>query len=123
MPTSYRDFLGIAIRHDDAYGRMATMPASDRSGGAHAKLHGGSIAALLEQVSADRMRLAIDGDAAFAPVDVTIDYLRGGAMVETRAAAVVQRLGGRVANVLATAWQDDPDTPIAVARTIYLIHR
>ncbi|MCP4029370.1 MAG: PaaI family thioesterase, partial [Sphingomonas sp.] len=32
-------------------------------------------------------------------------------------------LGGRVANVEATAWQDDADKPIAAARMNYLIVR
>ena len=38
-------------------------------------------------------------------------------------AHAVTRLGGRVANVDAVAWQDDPARPIARARMNYLIVR
>jgi acyl-coenzyme A thioesterase PaaI-like protein len=49
--------------------------------------------------------------------------MRGGRDKPTFARGVVTRLGGRVANVEATAWQDDPAKPIAAARMNYLIAR
>ncbi|HEX8420699.1 MAG TPA: acyl-CoA thioesterase domain-containing protein, partial [Sphingomonas sp.] len=56
-------------------------------------------------------------------VGVTVDFMRGGRDKPTRAAGRVTRLGGRVANVEATAWQDDPTRPIASARMNYLLVR
>ena len=49
--------------------------------------------------------------------------MRGGREKPTRAQGIVTRLGSRVANVEATAWQDDPAKPIAAARMNYLIAR
>jgi len=49
--------------------------------------------------------------------------MRGGRDKPTRARGTVTRLGTRVANVEAVAWQDEPDRPIAAARMNYLIVR
>ncbi|MEO7169425.1 MAG: hotdog domain-containing protein, partial [Sphingomonas sp.] len=56
-------------------------------------------------------------------INVTVDFMRGGRDKPTRAQGVVTRLGTRVANVEATAWQDDRGKPIAAARLNYLIAR
>ena len=57
------------------------------------------------------------------PINVTVEYQRGGREKPTQARGIVTRLGGRVANVEASAWQDDPAKPIATARMNYLIVR
>jgi acyl-coenzyme A thioesterase PaaI-like protein len=57
------------------------------------------------------------------PISVTVDYMRGGSDRDTFAAAVVHRLGSRVANVEATAWQSERDSPIASARINFLLKR
>ncbi len=57
------------------------------------------------------------------PVTVTVDYMRGGRPRETHAEAVIERLGRRLANIDAFAWQDDRDTPIASARMNVLLER
>ncbi|NWP89582.1 PaaI family thioesterase, partial [Escherichia coli] len=57
------------------------------------------------------------------PINLTVDYMRGGRDKPTRARGLVTRLGTRVANVEAIAWQDEPDRPIAAARMNYLIVR
>jgi acyl-coenzyme A thioesterase PaaI-like protein len=49
--------------------------------------------------------------------------MRGGRDKLTRAQGTVTRLGNRVANVEAIAWQDEQDRPIAAARMNYLIVR
>ena len=49
--------------------------------------------------------------------------LLGGRDRETRAAAVVERLGRTIANVEAFAWQDSRDKPIASARINFLLER
>ena len=65
------------------------------------------------------------GDAVLAtrPVTVTIDYLRGGILVETRACATILRMGKRLAHLEAFAWQGDRDRPIASARMNFLLNR
>jgi acyl-coenzyme A thioesterase PaaI-like protein len=57
------------------------------------------------------------------PIAVTVDYMRGGVERDTFAAAVIQRLGTRVANVEAIAWQSERSTPIATARINFLLER
>ena len=57
------------------------------------------------------------------PVTVTVDYMRGGSDRDTFAAAVVQRLGARTANVEAVAWQSERSSPIASARLNFLLER
>jgi len=52
-----------------------------------------------------------------------VDFMRGGREKPTRAQGTITRLGNRVANVEATAWQDDRTRPIAAARMNYLIAR
>ena len=70
------------------------------------------------------LRHALGSDAAtIKPINVTIDYMRGGRERTIWAAGSVTRLGARIANVAATAWQDDRDRPIAAARLNYLLRR
>ena len=59
------------------------------------------------------------------PVTVTVDYMRGGTerLGETYADAVVERLGNRIANVEALAWQQDRAKPIAAAHMNLLLKR
>jgi acyl-coenzyme A thioesterase PaaI-like protein len=57
------------------------------------------------------------------PITVTVDYMRGGTPQDTFAEARVERLGKRIANVEATAWQTDRDKPIAAARINFLLDR
>jgi len=46
--------------------------------------------------------------AEIKPINVTVDFMRGGRDKPTHARGIVTRLGTRVANVETTAWQDDP---------------
>jgi acyl-coenzyme A thioesterase PaaI-like protein len=58
-----------------------------------------------------------DGGAPlrFKPVNVTVEFLRGGTEQPTYASARVTRAGRRIVNLTAEAWQDDRAKPIAVA--------
>ena len=53
--------------------------------------------------------------------DKFVDYMRAGNATDTFAAAVVERLGARIANVEATAWQAERSAPIASARLNFLL--
>ena len=87
-------------------------------------LHGGAIAGLLEFACFMTLADAV-GETVLAtrPVSVTIDYLRGGTLVETRACATILRMGKRIAHLEASAWQDDREKPIASARMNFLLNR
>ena len=69
--------------------------------------------------------LAAQGQPAQFPQisDVTVQFLRGGVNHDTFATARVTRLGKRVANVEAHAWQLDRAKPVAAAQMNILLKR
>lgn len=76
-------------------------------------LHGGVIGGLLETAAIVQLAHDQDTDNLPKPINVTVDYLRSGRIATTWARAQVTKQGRRVANVQASCWQEDPDTPIA----------
>lgn len=88
-------------------------------------LHGGAIAGMLEATGYATLAEALgpDDPARIKPVNVTVNYLRGGREAVTRARATIQRLGRRIANLEVIAWQDDPEAPIAIAQMNLLLAR
>jgi uncharacterized protein (TIGR00369 family) len=86
-------------------------------------VHGGALGGLLEMAAIVALKAELGDEAGVKPVNVTVDYMRGGRDKPTYARGKVTRLGTRIANVEAIAWQDDPDKPIAAARMNYLIFR
>ena len=121
----YADLLGLVVEADDDGAATLMMPFATAVLGRPGFLHGGAISGLMEMAAivAVRQALAEEGGGRIKPINVTVDFMRGGRDKETRSRGVVTRLGTRVANVEATAWQDDPAKPIAAARMNYLIVR
>ncbi|MEO7411619.1 MAG: PaaI family thioesterase [Sphingomicrobium sp.] len=121
----YGRLLGLRAEHDGAIRRFA-MPFSPDVVGRPGFLHGGAIAGLLEFTAFDALTRAL-GDSAVVmkPVTVTVDYLRGASegQGDTFAEASVERLGNRIANIEAMAWQTDRAKPIAAARINFLLER
>lgn len=102
------------------------MPFHDDVVGRPGYLHGGAIAGLLEFAAFETLRQAIGDDSvAMKPVTVTVDYLRGAGASRgaTHAAACIERLGNRIANVEANCWQTDRERPVATARITFLLER
>lgn len=114
----YGEFLGVRFADDGAL----VMPHEGNIG-RPGFLHGGAISGLLEIAAVVALREALAGEGRIKPVNVTVDFTRGGREKDTFARGKVTRLGTRVANVEAFAWQDDPAKPIAGARMNYLIIR
>ncbi|MCW6531056.1 MULTISPECIES: PaaI family thioesterase [Sphingomonas] len=104
---------------------VMVMPFHDDVLGRPGFLQGGAISGLLEVAAIAALRHALEneGGGRIKPINVTVDFMRGGRGLETRAAGRITRLGNRVANVDAFAWQDDRSRPIAAARMNYLIER
>lgn len=126
----YARLLGLEEEPQADGAPLLVMPYAEPVIGRPGFLHGGAISGLLEMAAIVALRhaLAGEGDAddrptRIKPVNLTVDFMRGGRDKPTRAAGVVTRLGTRVANVEATAWQDTPDKPIASARLNYLLVR
>ncbi|MDQ3143783.1 MAG: PaaI family thioesterase [Pseudomonadota bacterium] len=121
----YARLLNLRIEEGDG-GPLLVMPFSADVVGRPGFLHGGAIAGLLEFAAFTTLARALGGDGAtMKPVTLTVDYMRGGSekLGDTYADAVVERLGGRIANVEALAWQADRARPIAAARINFLIER
>ncbi len=120
----YAALLGVEIEADDDGGRRLTMPFAGKVSGRPGFLHGGAIGGLLEMAAILRLRDALGDDAAAVkPINLTVDFMRGGREKPTRAAGLIRRLGTRIANVDVVAWQDSRDNPIAAARMTFLIRR
>jgi uncharacterized protein (TIGR00369 family) len=120
----YADLLGLSIEPGEG-APVLLMPFGADVIGRPGFLHGGAIGGLLEMAAVVALKHALeaDGGGRVKPINVTVDYMRGGRDKLTRAQGTVTRLGNRVANVEAVAWQDEPDRPIAAARMNYLIVR
>lgn len=121
----YAELLGVTLETAPDGSPLLSLPFADHVVGRPGFLHGGAIAGLLEvaAIAALRHALAAEGGGRIKPVTVTVDYMRGGRERPTLAAGTVTRLGKRVANVEAVAWQEDHARPIAAARLNYLIER
>jgi acyl-coenzyme A thioesterase PaaI-like protein len=114
----------LQLRTDRALdgGQLFVMPFHDDVVGRPGYLHGGAIAGLLEFAAYGELAQALDGRGLRPkPISVTVDYLLGGKNRDTFAAASIERLGARIANVEAVAWQKDRSTPIASARINFLL--
>ncbi|MGA9582385.1 MAG: PaaI family thioesterase [Allosphingosinicella sp.] len=117
----YAELLGLRIeRIDDAL--LWVMPFREEVVGRPGFLHGGAIAGLLEFAALGTLYEALGGGTA-KPINVSVDFMRGGTDHDTFASAVVTRLGSRVANVEAHAWQKDRARPIAAARMNLMVRR
>ncbi len=121
----YARLLNLNIAPGDD-GDLIVMPFSNDVIGRPGFLHGGAIAGLLEFAAFTTLAGALgDEHATLKPVTITVDYMRGGSetLGNTFAAAHIERLGKRIANVEALAWQQDRAKPIAAARINFLIER
>ena len=118
----YADMLRLRIE-EHPEGCRFVMPFDDDVSGYPGLLHGGAIAGLLEFAAFTALSQAIGEQVIKKPITVTVDYMRGGTPQDTFAEAVIERLGKRVANVEAFAWQKERDRPIASARINFLLDR
>jgi len=121
----YAQLLGLTAERDGDGAPVLVMPFGVDVLGRPGFLHGGAISGLMEMAAIVALydALAGEGGGEVKPVNVTVDFMRGGRDKPTRSRGIVTRLGTRVANVEASAWQDDPAKPIAAARMNYLIVR
>ena len=120
----YADLLGLTFATDAQGQPLVTMEFGRDVLGRPGFVHGGAIGGMLEMAAWAALRAALgEEETVIKPINVTIDFMRGGRERTTYAAGEVTRLGTRIANVAAIAWQDDRDRPIAAARLNYLLKR
>ena len=120
----YAQLLNLRAQQDEEGRTLFVMPFGDDVMGRPGFLHGGAIAGLLEFAAFATLREALGAEATeMKPITVTVDYMRAGHPRDTFAAATIERLGARIANVEAQAWQKDRKTPIAAAQLNFLLVR
>jgi uncharacterized protein (TIGR00369 family) len=120
----YARLLRLRLEESGETPLRFVMPFHEDVVGRPGFLHGGAIAGLLEFAAFTTLARALGDEAVvMKPVTVTIDYLRGGVKGDTLAEAAIERLGKRIANVEAYAWQGDRAKPIAAARINFLLER
>ena len=121
----YAEALGIVIDHDEAGEPVLRVDFSTRVQGRPGFLHGGAMSGLMEMAAfaALRAELAARGEATLQlkPVNIQVEFMRGGTEQVTYAKGTVTRAGRRVALVNAEAWQDDRTKPIALAQIKVLL--
>lgn len=118
----YARFLALTTAEEgDAL--TVTMPFSDKLIGNPMlpALHGGSTAALLELTAVAQVATLYPSLRLPRPINVTVAYLRSGRPRDVFGRARINKAGRRVVHVLAEAWQDDPDQPIATLSAHFLL--
>jgi uncharacterized protein (TIGR00369 family) len=118
----YAELLGITAEPGEG-APVLVMPFAAAVVGRPDFVHGGALGGLLEMAAIVALQAALGDEGRLKPINLTVDFMRGGRDKTTRARGIVTRLGTRIANVEALAWQDDPAKPIAAARMNYLIVR
>lgn len=114
----YAQGLGIEIDHIEHGMPVLGVEFSDRMQGRPNFLHGGALGGLMEMaaIAALQAELHRRGDVVrLKPINVSVEFMRGGTPQRTFAVGRVTRAGRRLACVSAEAWQDNRDKPIATA--------
>ena len=106
-------FLGIRVGADGGL----VMPFSQRIIGNPMlpAIHGGMTGAFLETAAIVGVTQELGVAAPPKPIGLTVNYLRSGRALDTRARVSIVKQGRRVVAFEAQAWQDDPAKPIASA--------
>lgn len=120
----YADALGIGLDHDENGLPVLYFDYSERVAGRPGFLHGGAMSGLMEMAAIAALRTELErrGEAMkLKPVNVAVEFMRGGTEQRTFAMGKVTRAGRRVALVNAEAWQDDRTKPIALAQMKVLL--
>jgi acyl-coenzyme A thioesterase PaaI-like protein len=119
----YARFLGISASAAPGGELLTTLAFSDDNIGNPAvpAIHGGVVGAFLENTAILQLLWALESVHVPKTITITVDYLRTAGPVETYARATVTKLGSRVANVRAFAWQTDEAKPVAGANANFLV--
>lgn len=122
----YAEFLGMRAGRSPSQELQFILPFGEVVLGRPGYLHGGAIAGLLELAAIGAIYEAfgdVEEKIVVKPINLTVTFMRGGINRDTTAAGRVTRIGTRIANVEAHAWQDDRARPIASAQLTAMLRR
>ena len=118
----YASFLGVRaeLRGDEL---TLILPYSNHLVGNPLlpALHGGVVGALMELTAITQLAIASRSETFAKTIDIGVDYLRSGKPLDTYARARVVKIGRRIANVQAEAWQNERSQPIAAMHGHFLV--
>jgi uncharacterized protein (TIGR00369 family) len=118
----YAAFLGVRaeLKGDEL---TLILPYSDHLVGNPLlpALHGGVVGALMELTAITQLAIASKSERFAKTIDIGVDYLRSGKPIDTYARARVVKIGRRIANVQAEAWQNERAEPIAAMHGHFLV--
>lgn len=120
----YAIALGIHIDREEDGMPVLAVDFTDRMMGRPGFLHGGAMSGLMEMAAVAALRAEMERrgeNMRLKPVNVQVEFMRGGTQQVTYALGNVTRAGRRVALVNAEAWQDDRKRPIALAQMKILL--
>jgi uncharacterized protein (TIGR00369 family) len=115
-------FLGMQVDEADNGVAVMRIPARPELTGDPFRpaVHGGVISALADTVGGLAVFTRAEEDQAASTVDLRVDYLRPGNVdQDVIAKSTVIRMGNRVAATRTVVYQDDPESPIAMASAVY----
>lgn len=118
----YAQLLGITCREEAGH-PLFVLPYQEQNVGniLLPAIHGGVIGGFLENAAVLHLMWAREAVGIPKIVDFSIDFLRSAGPQDLYARCEIVRQGKRIANVLMSAWQDNPATPVATARAHYLL--
>lgn len=121
----YAKYLGVKFSEKEDGSLLFHLPFHEKNIGNTAlpALHGGVVAGFMENAAVISLMWAMDSTSMPKIIDFNIDYTLSGRAQDTYARCDIVKLGKRIANVQITAWQDDPDRAIAVARSHFKLIR
>ena len=82
------------------------LPFRDHVVGRPGFLHGGAIGGLLEMAAIVALRAAAGEGVRIKPVNLTVDYMRGGRDADTWAEGVIRRQVGKGSFLVKTPWSE-----------------
>jgi uncharacterized protein (TIGR00369 family) len=118
----YARFLGVEVERTDGVLECVLPFRQEIVGNAALPaVHGGVLGAFLELTALLRLLDENAGGPVPKPITFSIDYLRSAGPLPTRARAEIFKLGRRIANVRAVAWQDDRSRPVVAGNGKFLL--
>ncbi|MCG8382717.1 MAG: PaaI family thioesterase [Gammaproteobacteria bacterium] len=84
-------------------------------------LHGGVVGGFIECSAIFTLLWKLDNSLPPKTIDFSFDYLRSPGGKDTYAMVELVRMGGRVANVRVSAWQDTRNKPVVVGNGNFLL--
>jgi len=118
----YARFLGVEVERVDGVLECLLPFRQELVGNAALPaVHGGVLGAFLELTALLRLLDESGAGPVPKPITFSIDYLRSAGPHPTRARAEIFKLGRRIANVRAVAWQDDRSRPVVAGNGKFLL--